>query len=63
MHFYFVLIVNLSLNNCSASIEILTRSNYNKWKQDLDFSLGIADLDLALQENKPVVPNEGRKLE
>ncbi|XP_027343006.1 uncharacterized protein LOC113855567 [Abrus precatorius] len=40
------------MNNCSASIKILTGSNYSKWKQDLDFSLGIANLDLALRESK-----------
>ena len=39
------------MNNCSTSIEIMARSNYNKWKQDLDFTLGVVDLDLAQQEN------------
>ncbi|XP_057443852.1 uncharacterized protein LOC130736006 [Lotus japonicus] len=47
--------VNFSLNNCSASIEILAGSNYKKWKQDFEFSLGIADVDVALLETKPVV--------
>ncbi|XP_061364652.1 uncharacterized protein LOC133308078 [Gastrolobium bilobum] len=46
------------MNNCVVSIEILTGSNYNKWKQDLEFSLGIVDLDLALREDKPVVNAE-----
>ena len=41
------------MNN--SSIEILTGSNYSKWKQDLDFSLRIADLDLALREEKPEI--------
>ena len=54
----FVLTVNFSMNNCSASIEILTGSNYGKWKQDLEFSLGIADLDLSLREDKPVITDE-----
>ncbi|XP_027362607.1 uncharacterized protein LOC113870213 [Abrus precatorius] len=47
--------VNFSMNNCSASIEILIGSNYSKWEQDLDFSLRIADLDLALRESKPTI--------
>lgn len=42
----FVLAVNFFMNNCSASIEILTISNYIKWKQDLELSY------LALHENK-----------
>lgn len=67
MHSCFVLTVNFSVNNCSASIEILAGSNYKKWKQDLEFSLGIADVDVALLETKPVVdaqstPDEKEKL-
>ena len=55
------------MNNCSASIEILTGSNYKKWKQDIEFSLGIAYLDMAICENKPVInaestPDEKEKL-
>jgi hypothetical protein len=58
MHSCFVSTVNFSVNNCSASIEMLNGSNYKKWKQDVDFSLGIADLDIALREDKPVVNAE-----
>ena len=58
MHSYFVSTVNFSVNNCSASIEMLNGSNYKKWKQDVDFSLGIVDLDIALRENKPEVNAE-----
>jgi len=50
--------VNFSVDNCSASIEMLNGSNYKKWKQDVDFSLRIADLDIALPEDKPVVNAE-----
>ncbi|KAH1265424.1 hypothetical protein GmHk_01G001128 [Glycine max] len=38
------------MNNYFSSIEILNESNYCNWKQDLKFSLGISDLDLALRE-------------
>ena len=67
MHSCFVSTVTFSINNCSAFIEILNGSNFKKWKQDLEFSLGIADLDMALRETKPVInaestPEEKEKL-
>ncbi|XP_062075018.1 uncharacterized protein LOC133779031 [Humulus lupulus] len=31
----------------------MTRSNYKKWKRDVDFSLGIMDLDLCMHEDQP----------
>lgn len=40
------------------SIEILNGSTYPKWKEDLEFSLGIFYLDLALRESKPVINAE-----
>ncbi|CAN6724086.1 unnamed protein product [Malus baccata var. baccata] len=40
---------SLNFNN----IETLTRSNYNKWKEDVEMVLGLMDLDLALKEEKP----------
>lgn len=42
------------MNNCSASIDIPNAPNFKKWKQDLEFSLGIVDLDLTLRETKLV---------
>ncbi|KAG5035305.1 hypothetical protein JHK87_010215 [Glycine soja] len=44
--------MNFSVNNCYASIEILNGLNYPKGKDDLEFSLGISDLDLALCERE-----------
>ncbi|CAL2226267.1 unnamed protein product [Prunus armeniaca] len=32
------------------SIETLTGSNYQKWKQDLEISLGFLDYDYVLRE-------------
>ncbi|XP_058746814.1 UPF0481 protein At3g47200-like [Vicia villosa] len=59
--------MTFSMNNCSASIKILNGSNFKKWKKDLEFSLGIADLDMALHETKHVIndqstPEEKEKL-
>jgi len=58
MHSCFDLTVKFSVNNCFASIEILNVSNYHNWKQDLKFSLGISDLDLALREDKLVISSK-----
>ncbi|XP_021805277.1 uncharacterized protein LOC110749473 [Prunus avium] len=38
------------------SIETLTGSNYSKWKQDLEISLGFLDYDFVLKEEPPQVP-------
>ena len=34
-------------------IEILTCNNYKEWKKQIDFALGIADINMALREAKP----------
>ncbi|GAV84562.1 hypothetical protein CFOL_v3_28006, partial [Cephalotus follicularis] len=39
--------------NNTASIEVLTGSNYKKWKQDIEFAMGIADIDLAMISDRP----------
>ena len=36
-----------------VTIEILTGNNYKEWKKHIDFALGIADINMALQEAKP----------
>ncbi|XP_062080976.1 uncharacterized protein LOC133785776 [Humulus lupulus] len=48
--------VSFSMNNNNASIQILTGSNYKKWKRDVDFSLEIMDLDLCMREDQPGAP-------
>lgn len=54
--------MTFSMNNRFSSIEILNESNFKKWKKDLDFSLGIVDLDMSLRETKPVI-NDNSTLE
>ncbi|KAI5424368.1 hypothetical protein KIW84_030524 [Lathyrus oleraceus] len=56
-----------SMTNYFASIEILNGSNFKKWMKDLEFLLGIIDLDMALCETKLVInaqraPEEKEKL-
>ncbi|XP_034200471.1 uncharacterized protein LOC117615492 [Prunus dulcis] len=38
------------------TIETLTGSNYQKWKQDLEISLGFLDYDFVLKEDPPQEP-------
>ena len=37
-----------------VSIEILTGNNYKEWKKQIDFALGIDDINMALREAKPM---------
>lgn len=46
------------MNNNNATIEVLTGSNYKRWKQDIEFALGIADIDMALREDEPPRPTD-----
>ena len=43
------------MNNYFTSIGILNGFNFKKWKQDLQFSLGIVDLDMELRQNIHVI--------
>ncbi|KAL3720364.1 hypothetical protein ACJRO7_005223 [Eucalyptus globulus] len=36
---------------------MLTRSNFKRWKQDIEFALDIVDMDLALCEDEPPKPH------
>jgi hypothetical protein len=38
------------------SIPMLTGSNYKEWKDNLEIILRRLDLDIALQQAKPLVP-------
>ena len=44
------------MNNNTAAIEILNGINYKKWKQDIEFALDIADIDIAFCEDKHIRP-------
>ena len=37
-----------------VAIEILTGNNYKEWKKQIDFALGIVDINMALREAKLV---------
>ncbi|GAV85523.1 UBN2 domain-containing protein [Cephalotus follicularis] len=52
--FYIVyFLVTFSVNNNMVSIEVLTGSNFNKWKEDIEFAIEMADVDLSLVTDKP----------
>ena len=48
--------VSFAVNSSNTIIEVLTSSNYKKWKEDIEFALGIVDIDLALREKEPSKP-------
>lgn len=41
------------LNSYASSVPILTGTNFSEWKEQVEFTLGVLDLDLALQTEKP----------
>lgn len=42
-----------SVNNNTVTIEMLTGSNFKKWKQDVEHAIKIANVDLAMVADKP----------
>ena len=44
------------MNNNNATIEILNGSNYKRWRLDIEYTLGMMDLDMALHEDEPPKP-------
>lgn len=47
------------IDNQVSGIENLTGFNYKKWKRDIEFTLGLMDIDIAILEPKPATPEEG----
>ncbi|XP_016576227.1 uncharacterized protein LOC107873802 [Capsicum annuum] len=45
--------VTIYLNNNNAEVVVLSGSNFKRWKEDLEFALGMADIDQALREDEP----------
>ena len=41
------------MNNNNATIEILSGSNYKRWRSNIEYTLGMMDLDMALREDEP----------
>ncbi|GAV63058.1 hypothetical protein CFOL_v3_06580 [Cephalotus follicularis] len=46
------LTVTFSVNNNMVTIEVLTRSNFKKWKEDIEFTMEMTDVDLSLVMDK-----------
>ncbi|GAV86450.1 hypothetical protein CFOL_v3_29880, partial [Cephalotus follicularis] len=44
--------VTFSVNNNMVTIEVLTGSNFKKWKEDIEFTMKMADVDLSLVTDK-----------
>lgn len=58
MHSRFVTSMNFLVNIYSTSIKVLNGSNNKKWKQVVNFSLEITDLDMALWDDKYAINEE-----
>nr|CAN60060.1 hypothetical protein VITISV_038796 [Vitis vinifera] len=48
--------ISFAVNNNNATIEILSGSNYKRWRSDIEFVLGMMDLDMTLREDEPPNP-------
>ena len=46
------------MNNTSATIEMLTSTNFKKWKEKILYALAMGDMDFALREDEPAKPND-----
>ena len=44
------------MNKNNGIIEILSGSNCKRWRSDIEFDLGMMDLDMALCEDEPLKP-------
>ncbi|XP_028063222.1 uncharacterized protein LOC114266519 [Camellia sinensis] len=43
-----------SLHSLALGVPLLTVSNFSEWYEDVQFTLGVLDLDMTLLEDKPV---------
>ena len=54
--------VSFGVNNNNATIEILSGLNYKRWRLDIEFVLGMMDLDMTLREDEPILLMKAPKL-
>lgn len=45
--------ITITLNNNNAEVVVLSRSNFKRWKEYLEFALGMVDINQVLHKNKP----------
>lgn len=56
--------VTTIVNNNDVSIELLTNNNFKRWNFDIEFALGIANIDISLRVVEPPKPiNENSNVE
>ena len=46
------------MNNNNTTIEILSGSNYKRWRSYIEYTLGMMDFDMALREDEPPKPTD-----
>ncbi|XP_042486423.1 uncharacterized protein LOC122066654 [Macadamia integrifolia] len=42
-----------------STVTVLSGNNYQKWKEELDVALAMADLDISIRETKPMLTGTG----
>jgi len=50
--FYYVIPILNSLNSHVSSVSIFNGPNFSEWNEQVQFHLGVLDLDLAILEEK-----------
>ena len=46
------------MNNNNATIEILSGLNYKRWRSNIEYTLGMMNLDMALREDELPKPTD-----
>ena len=54
--------VSFAVNNNNATIEILSGSNYKRWRSDIEFVLGMMDIVIYCDNNAVVFYSKNNKI-
>ena len=55
--------VPVSLHSHASSVSILNGMNFSDWKEQVQFHLGVLDIDVALESEKPAAINSNNSAE
>ena len=59
----FVVLVPVSLHSHASSIPMLNGTSFSDWKEQVQFHLGVLDLDIALGFEKPLALTDTSSVE
>jgi len=63
MKFYYIVPVPNSLNSHVSSVPIFNGLNFSNWNEQVQFHLGVLDLDLVILEEKPATITDAISIE